>query len=237
MKASSLVQPDRRPGGHVHRKSRGGKVKRTEVTVRIRSRLMTPAPARLFSAPIFPNVTSNLSLSRDPSLVPPYHVPFAHRNPPQEPMAESYSQLWNSVANTNDKAEAVLALSKISTDKEGRDFIVSLGREEIQLCINILDRVSFDLHLPLSSSQMVHQGIVETNLGPTEKQNFFFLLSRLAERHGRLPDRMMMTTKIEVLDEIPILGGVIGPIMYEGCPVAVKIARYAFSWDLKKIKK
>ena len=152
-------------------------------------------------------------------------------------MAESYPQLWNSVANTNDKAEAVLALSKISTDKGGRDFIVSLGREEVQLCINVLDRVSFDLHLPLSSSQMVRQGIVEPNLGPTEKLNFFFLLSRLAERHGRLPDRMMMTTKIEVLDEIPILGGVIGPITYEGCPVAVKIARYAFSWDLEKIKK
>ena len=153
-------------------------------------------------------------------------------------MAERYSQLWNGIASTTINPEIPLALSKISNDRASGDFILSLGCEEAKLCINVLDRVSFDLHLPLSPPQMVRQGIVEHTLGSAEKCDFFVLLRRLAQRHGRLPDRMMITEKIEVSEELPsFFGGSVGLGTYKGHPVVVKTAIFGLSRDLEKIRK
>jgi len=112
-----------------------------------------------------------------------------------------------------------------------------LGREEAKLCINLLDRVSFDSHLPLSTPQTFRQGIAESNLGPAEKHDFFVVLRRLAERHGRLPDRTMITEEIKVTNVIPTWDGFVGPGMYKGLPVAVKTSRFAMSRNLEKIRK
>ena len=153
-------------------------------------------------------------------------------------MAERFFQLWNSVASTTNNPEVVLALSEILSDRADRDFILSLGREEAKRCINILDRVSFDLHLPHSPPQKVCQGIVEPNLRPAEKHDFFSLLRRLAQRHGRLPDRMMIKEKIEVSDELlTFFDGSVGAGTYKGHSVAVKTARFGSPRDLEKIRK
>ena len=129
----------------------------------------------------------------------------------------------------NQQSRSVLALSKILTDRAGRDSSLGLRREEAELSINILDRVSFDSHLPLPPPQIVRQGIVEPNLGSAEKHNFYVVLRRLVECHRRLPDRMMITVNIEVSNVIPTFDGFVGPGMYKGLPVAVKTSRFALS--------
>ena len=65
------------------------------------------------------------------------------------------------------------------------------------------------------------------------------MLRRLAERHGRLPDRMMITETMEVSEKIVASGGC-GDIRtgtYMGGLVAVKTARVAARDNFKKIKK
>jgi len=94
-------------------------------------------------------------------------------------------------------------------------------------------RFAFATALP----QMVRQGIVEPNLGPAEKHDFFVVLRRLVERHRRLPDRMMITENIEVTSVIPTFDGYVGPGMYKGLLVAVKTSRFALLRDLEKISK
>jgi len=60
--------------------------------------------------------------------------------------------------------------------------------------------------LPPSPPQMVCQGIVERALEPSENQALFVTLRGLARYHGRLPDRMMITEKIEVSDDMHVFG-------------------------------
>ena len=65
-------------------------------------------------------------------------------------MAKNYQRLWERVTDANNEAKAVRTLAEILTDKEGRDFTSRLGPKDAELCIEILDHVSRDLHLPPS---------------------------------------------------------------------------------------
>jgi hypothetical protein len=61
-------------------------------------------------------------------------------------MHKHYYRLWADVANTTDEAKAVRTLAEILADRDGRTFISHLERKSAELCIEILDRVSRDLH-------------------------------------------------------------------------------------------
>ena len=152
---------------------------------------------------------------------------------------EGYQQAWDDIVKSPEVSGAVPALGKILTDKEGRDFILGLGDEETKLCMKISDLVSCDLHLSPLLPHNVRQGIAEPQLKPAERQAFFIALRRFAERHGRLPERMMITGNIEVLGEILAFGGfgVIRDGKYRGERVAVKTARISSAKDLEKIRK
>jgi len=66
-------------------------------------------------------------------------------------MAQDYQHLWKGVTNTTNEAQAVWTLAKILADKEGRAFISRLHKKAVELCVEILDNVSRDLHLPHSA--------------------------------------------------------------------------------------
>jgi serine/threonine protein kinase len=80
---------------------------------------------------------------------------------------------------------------------------------------------------------------VEHNLKSAEKQAFFVTLRRLAGFHGRLPDSMVITEKIEVEDMILASGGFadVRRGRYVGHLVAVKTLRVAEQDDFLKIRK
>ena len=63
-------------------------------------------------------------------------------------MAKDYQRLWKDVTNAKSEAQCVRILAEILADQEGRRFVSYLGREDAELCIEILDRVSRDLSLP-----------------------------------------------------------------------------------------
>jgi len=70
-------------------------------------------------------------------------------------MGKDYQQLWNDITNGPEKAGAVPALGKILVDRAGRNFILGLGREDVELCMELSDQVSYDLHLLLSPPHTV----------------------------------------------------------------------------------
>ena len=82
------------------------------------------------------------------------------------------------------------------------------------------------------------QGIAVHNIKPIEKQTFFVTLRRLTGHHGRLPDSMTITEKIEVEDEILATGGFadVRCGRYMGYLVAVKTLRVKDQDDLLKIR-
>ena len=73
-------------------------------------------------------------------------------------MAKNYPRLWKDVTGASDEGEAVRILAEILVDREGGFFIANLNRGDAELCIEILDYVSFSLihpiHFPLSPTQM-----------------------------------------------------------------------------------
>jgi serine/threonine protein kinase len=83
------------------------------------------------------------------------------------------------------------------------------------------------------------QGITEHSLKAAEKNAFFVTLRRLAGSHGRLPDSMMITEKIEVEEKILASGGFadVRRGTYMGHLVAVKTLRVAEKDDFLKIRK
>jgi len=154
-------------------------------------------------------------------------------------MAKNYQQRLERIANPTDEAEAVRVMAEILVSTEGRGFISRLERKDAELSIGILDRVSCELHPPLSRPQTVRQGIMEHKLGPPEKNAFFVALRRLAECHQLLPDRVRMKGKLEASDEVHASGG-FGDIrsqQYMGRPVAVKTPKVLGVEDLQKMKK
>jgi len=166
----------------------------------------------------------------------PYHSP----DPSRQLMAKDYSQLWKTVASTSDEGEAVRTLAEIVLDKEGRAFISRLERDDAELCIEILDRVSRNPYpLPSPRLRLFPQGIAEHKLKATEKRAFFSALRRLAAIHGRLPESMMITDEIEVSDRMVASGRFadVRTETYKGHLVAVKTMRVAKQDDFLKIRK
>jgi len=153
-------------------------------------------------------------------------------------MAKDYQQIWDSVADAVDGAQTVQTLSAILADKEGQAFISHLDNKSAALCVEILDNVSYNLHLP-SHLRPSRQGITKYNLGPAERQVFFVTLRRLAERHGLLPDRMRITEGVEVSDEVIASGGFahLWSGTYKGHLVAVKTARVSARDNFAEIRK
>ena len=84
------------------------------------------------------------------------------------------------------------------------------------------------------------QGLAEHNLRSSEKQAFFVTLRRLAGKHARLPESMVITDKIDysASGQPHTSGGFadIKPGQYKGCTVAVKILRVAVTDDFEKIR-
>jgi hypothetical protein len=87
----------------------------------------------------------------------------------------------------------------------------------------------------------VIQGLAEHKLRSSEKQAFFGTLRRLAGKHARLPESMIITEKIDYSGsgQLYMSGGFadIKPGKYKGCTVAVKTLRVAVTDDFEKIKK
>jgi len=73
-------------------------------------------------------------------------------------MTKDYKQLWKDVTHAIDEVQAVQTLAEILADKEGGVFISRLDSKDAELCIEILDCVSCDLYMPLSSAQVVSSG-------------------------------------------------------------------------------
>ena len=67
--------------------------------------------------------------------------------PPREATTKDYRRLWKDVVNVTDEAKAIRILAYILMDEEGRAFTSRLGRMDAEICIEILDHVSRDLHL------------------------------------------------------------------------------------------
>ena len=67
-------------------------------------------------------------------------------------VAKDYQRLWEGVAYAASEAEAVRALADIMVNKEGRAFALGLDRKAAELCIEVLDCVSCDLHFPPSAT-------------------------------------------------------------------------------------
>ena len=112
-----------------------------------------------------------------PSIVPSYHPPSIRPTPPRRIMAKDYQRLWEHVTSATDEAKAVRTLAEILADRDGGTFISRLERKHAELCIEILDHVSRDLH-PLPSS-VVSDGFIRASQSTTSK----FPRSRLSSSH------------------------------------------------------
>ena len=64
-------------------------------------------------------------------------------------MVKDYQRLWEGIATATNEAEAIRALTEIVVDKEGRRFISHLDSTGVDSCVEILDQVSRDPHLPI----------------------------------------------------------------------------------------
>ena len=65
-------------------------------------------------------------------------------------MSKDYGRLWKKVIKANDEGNAIQILLEILSDKEGRNFITNLEKEDAKWCIEILDNVSRNPHPPPS---------------------------------------------------------------------------------------
>ena len=154
-------------------------------------------------------------------------------------MVKDYPQLWKGVTSARYEGRAVRVLAEILVDKEGRTFIGNLKRADAELCIEILDHVSPSLILLPRLRWPFYQGIAEHNLKAAEKQAFFLALRRLAGIHGRLPESMIITDKIEVSGNILPSGGAadVRTGTYLGAAVAMKAMRVNEQDDFMRIRK
>ena len=160
-------------------------------------------------------------------------------------MAVDFDRLWKKAHTVvaTDEAESIRTLAKILSSKDGRTFISDFGQSDAELCIEILDRVSSNPFVGYPSQSLtsaVIQGLAEHKLHASERQAFFSTLRRLAGKHARLPESMVITDKIDFSPGQPRTSGGFADIklgVYKGCTVAVKILRVAMSDDFGKIRK
>ena len=169
-------------------------------------------------------------------------------------MATDFNGQWKNARTATDEAESVRTLTKILSSKEGRTFVFNLDPQDATFCIEILDHVSpLQSHSPppilphlsdpvTQKSVCVYtsQGLTKHQLHGAEKQKFFATLRRLAGKHARLPQSMVITDKIEYSSNQPQKSGGfadIKPGRYRECDVAVKVLRVAKSDNFEKIRK
>lgn len=140
-------------------------------------------------------------------------------------MSEDYRELLVKATSATDKAESVGILAKILEGEGGKDFILGLGREDGESCIEILDYVSLDSHRVLLSLSQP-QGLSVRSLG-IERQTFSFFLWELTATHGRLPNSVTIKEGLEILPEVHKSSGIsyIQMGKYKGNTVAVKTLR------------
>ena len=85
------------------------------------------------------------------------------------------------------------------------------------------------------------QALAEHKLLPSEKQAFFCTLRRLAGKHGRLPDSMVITDGLDIPNSgQPFAWSVFADIKrgkYGGHAVAVKTMRVGWSDNIGKIRR
>ena len=86
-----------------------------------------------------------------------------------------------------------------------------------------------------------NQGLAERKVHGSEKLAFFSTLRRLAGKHARLPNSMVVTDKIDIsTSNQPHTSGGFADIKqghYKGCAVAVKTLRVAMADDFDKIRR
>ena len=147
--------------------------------------------------------------------------------------------LWGDNTKATDRTEAVRALAKFAVGKEARAFALGLEPEAAKLCIEALDYASCDPHTPFHYLIWSFQGVAGHNLKTAEMVAFFLTLRKLAERHGILPDWVMIRERFEVSAEVLAFGG-FGDIrsgMYMGRHIAVKTAKLAQRDKFDKARK
>jgi len=83
------------------------------------------------------------------------------------------------------------------------------------------------------------QGLAEHKLRSSEKQAFFGTLRKLAGKHARLPDSMVITDKIDFSNQPHTSGGFadIKQGQYKGFNVAVKTLRVGEGDNFDKIRR
>jgi len=102
-------------------------------------------------------------------------------------MTKDPQRLWEGVTNATDGVQAVQTLTGILADKKGRVFISRLGSKDAELCVEILDDVSHNLHSPHSPQpQTVSSGY--HNAQPQTRREADFL------RHVEETRRVSWTT-------------------------------------------
>jgi len=154
-------------------------------------------------------------------------------------MAIDHRQLWTDATSANNEAQAIQTLSDILVNKEGRVFLSRLDSRDAELCVEILDNVSRDLHPIRRRLEQFRQGVTGRNLKPIEERAVLITLRKLAERHGLLPFRIRIKERIEISEEALGSGG-FGDVKsgtYKGRRVAVKIMRISAKDDFARIRK
>lgn len=135
-----------------------------------------------------------------------------------------FDELWTRARTAEDKTESIRNLAKILSSKEGRMFILGLEPSDVELCVGFMDH-----------------GLAGNELLSTEKSWFLVSLRRLAARHARLPESMIIRDKIHFSSSVQpyISGGFadLKPGHYKDRTVAVKTMRVAATDDLERIRK
>ena len=156
-------------------------------------------------------------------------------------MTANCQRQWRDVTNAKSETKAIQILAEVLADKQGKSFVLNLEPKDAELCIEILDRAShFAVFAPLSLRLIwFRQGIKRNGLNPSQKQDFFSALRRLAASRGHLPESMVMSEEIKVEEEILASGGFsdVRRGIYEGHRVAVRALRVTLKDDISKIRK
>lgn len=160
-----------------------------------------------------------------------------------EKVADSERLMKGAQAAVNE-VESVRKLARILSSERGRESVLGLNRAGAELCIEILDKVRSGppstIHGCLFMNGMI-QGLAEHELRAAEKQIFLNTLMKLAGKHSKLPNSMVITERngFSFSGKICASGGFadIGQGLCNGYTVAVKTLRVSQMDDLELARK
>ncbi|KAF9789239.1 kinase-like domain-containing protein [Thelephora terrestris] len=139
-------------------------------------------------------------------------------------MGVDFNGLWLKARTTEDEAESVRTLAEILSSKDGRMFILNLGSSDAEPCIELMDN-----------------SLTGHKLCTRDKTTFFGCLRKLAGRHARLPNSMVIRDEISFSESMnPYISCGLTDLklgQYKGCTVAVKRMRETMADGLEKIRK